>query len=166
MKTIGTIIIALCLSIASFAQEESEENFEHHCNFEESSLTLGVGAPYSNEINSLGFNLRMYYNLDEHICFGPEYSYFKNEEYEIVDFDLIGHYIFETKIVGIYPFTGVNYTVETDLIDEEIEEFFGAIFGIGIHRNFKGLTIFAEYSRVQFGIDDQFFTGGLLISIR
>jgi len=134
----------------SIAQEHLEENFEHHCKFEERSLTLGIGLPYSSEVNSIGFNLRMYYNLGEKICFGPEYSYFKTGDYEVVDFDLVG-----------------NYTVETDLHSpEEIEESFAVIFGFGAHRNFKSVTIFAEYSRVELGIDDQFVTTGIMFNFR
>ena len=147
-------------------KEESEE-FEHHTHFDEHSLTLGLGLPYSNAINSVGFNFRMYFNLEEHICFGPEYSYFKTDEYEIVDFDLIGHYIFETPVVGIYSLIGGNYTVETDLseLEEETEEGFGLIYGIGIHRNVKDFTFFAEYTRVEFGLDDQLISTGIMFTI-
>ena len=173
LKIIGILILSCMFSISCFAQhvskehESEEEDFEHHSNFEESSLTIGIGVPYSTAINQIGINLRMYFNIGEHICFGPEYSYFRNDEYEIVDFDLIGHYIFETPIVGIYPLFGVNYTVETDRVfDDEVEEEFGLIYGLGVHRNVAGVTFFAEYSRVEFGIDDQFVTGGVMYTFK
>ena len=163
MKFIAILILALSLAIPCFGQEHhQEEEFEHHCEFEEGSLTLAIGAPYSFEIESVGVNFRMYYNIGEKICFGPEYSYFRNEEYEIVDFDFIVHYIFETHLVGIYPLFGGNYTVEVDRIDEETEEAFGVVYGAGIHRNFSNWTIFAEYSRIELGIDDQFVTVGIM----
>ena len=110
----------------------------------------------------------MYYNIGEQICFGPEYSYFRNDEYEIVDFNFLGHYIFETKLVGIYPLFGANYTAETDRtgLVEETEESFGLVFGAGVHRNFKKVVVFAEYSRVELGIDDQFLTVGLMYFLK
>ena len=166
MKIIGLLAFALCISLSSFAQhgEEVEEDFEHHCKFEERSIIIGLALPYSTGVNTLGVNFRMYYNINEHICFGPEYSYFKNEEYEIVDFDFIVHYIFETPVIGIYPLLGANYTVEEDLepAEPEIENGLGVVYGAGIHRNVSNFTFFAEYSRVDFGVDDQFFTAGIM----
>jgi len=172
LKIIGMLLFICCATISGIAQEGIEEDgkeevFEHHCHFEERSLTVGLGAPYSIEIESVGVNLRMYYNIGEKICFGPEYSYFKNDAFEIVDFDFIGHYIFETKFAGIYPLLGVNYTVETEReLIEEVKESAGAVYGIGMHRNFSDITFFVEYSRVESGIDDQFITGGIMYSLR
>ena len=80
----------------------------------------------------------MYYNMDEKFCFGPEYGFFKIDEVEIIDFDFVGHYIFETNWVGIYPLAGANYTVETEFKDiQEVKSALGIVFGLGVHRNFK-----------------------------
>lgn len=162
---IGMLLISCFMYTDNYAQEQhqNEEEFNHHCNLEERSLTLGLGAPYSFGIESIGINFRMYYNIGEQLCFGPEYSYFKNEEYEIIDFDFVGHYIFETKLIGIYPLFGGNYTIENELKPEtETEDSFGIIYGVGVHRNFNNLAFFAEYSRVEFGLEDQFVSAGIL----
>ena len=168
MKIITFLIITLSISLNSFAQEKSEEKNDHHCLLEENSLTVGIGLPYSIEVNSVGANIRMYHNIGEHICFGPEFSYFKKDDTEVIDFDFVGHYIFETELVGIYPLFGGNYTVEkeTEFQTEEIEESFGVVFGGGIHRSFKNITVFAEYSRVELGIDDQFITTGIMYTFK
>lgn len=152
------------LPILVYAQEEKD--FEHHCLFEHKSLTLGVAAPFSFALNSTGINVRMYHNITENICFGPEVSYAKNKDTEIVDFDFVVHYIFETPIVGVYPLLGVNYTVEkrTHLQEEEAQAKSGIVYGFGVHRNIKNATLFMEYSRVELGFLDQFLTLGLMYS--
>lgn len=157
------IFITFCsLSIPAISQESKEHESTHHCLYEEKSLTIGIASPYSFELNAPGVNIRMYYNIGKTICFGPEYAYFKTEEYEIVDFDFVGHYIIETPWVGIYPLAGVNYTVESALEHNETTADFGVVFGAGVHRNFKSLTVFSEYSRVELGIQDQFLTIGIM----
>lgn len=167
MKKEILILFLVLGSFNCFSQEEIEEEFEHHCNFKERSLTVGLGVPYSFSLEAPGVNLRMYYNMGEHICFGPEYSFVKYEDVEVVDFDLVGHYIFETPWMGIYPLIGANYTIETeDHHEKEITASLGVVFGAGVHRNFNGLTIFAEYSRVEWGINDQFITTGLMFNFQ
>jgi hypothetical protein len=157
------IIIAICiLNFSAFSQEQAEVEPSHHCLYEEKSLTIGIAGPYSFEIGMVGINARMYYNVGETICFGPEYAYFKTDEVEVVDFDFVGHYIFETPLAGIYPLAGLNYTIEKELDHNETLADFGIVFGAGIHRNLKKLTVFTEYSRVEFGIHDQFLTAGIM----
>ena len=167
MKNIVILLLTLYGSMSCLAQEfhtEDLESKEHHNKFNQP--TIGIAVPYSKEIGAAGINFRMYFNLGEKLCFGPEYSYFRNEEYEIVDFDFIAHYIFETPIVGLYTLLGGNYTVETDLsITEETEAAFGIIVGAGIHKNFNKIIAFAEYTRVDLGIDDQFVVAGLMLTI-
>ena len=157
-----TFLVTILLPVLCHGQQE--DDFEHHGFFEHKSLTLGVATPYSFELNSLGVNLRMYHNVNENICFGPEVSYFKNGESEIVDFDFVMHYIFETPLVGIYPLLGANYTVETEKHLQETETLAkaGMVYGLGMHRNIKRITFFMEYSRVEWGITDQFITAGLM----
>lgn len=164
----SALILSLVLSAFNcIAQDELETEFEHHCNFEERSITVGLGVPFAFETAAPGINLRVYFNIAEKICFGPEYSYFKNEDIEIVDFDFIGHYIFETKWVGIYPLVGANYTVETEYHSEElVTASLGLVMGAGVHRNFKYITVFVEYSRIELGINDQFIAGGLMYNFQ
>lgn len=170
MKAIASILFLFC-SCAVFAQEhEEEENLNHHdnhhCRMEERSVTVGLAAPYSIHLNTVGANLRMYYNATEQLCLGPEYSYFLSGDAEIVDFDLVVHYIFETPWIGIYPLVGANYTVETEEEHtiRETHAALGVVFGAGMHRNFGHFTAFAEYARVELGVADQFVTAGLMYS--
>lgn len=163
-------LFLLLFTISSLGQEEKNEesNYEHPCLFEERSLTVGVSAPYSIDLNSPGLNLRMYYNVGESICFGPEYSYFKKGDLEIVDFDFVIHYIFDLKWIGLYPLLGANYTIELENGHNGSENHAspGLLIGGGIHRNFKNFSVFAEYSRVELGLNDQFIAAGLLYTIK
>ncbi|MEM1324929.1 MAG: hypothetical protein AAGI23_03190 [Bacteroidota bacterium] len=164
VKRAAILLLFLSATFTTWAQAHKNTESEHHSSPHERSLTLGIAAPYSFNINSAGINLRMYHNIGAHVCFGPEYSYFKSEEAEIIDFDFIGHYIFETQFAEIYPLLGANYTVEKKAHHqvEETKDAFGLIFGVGMHRSFKGVLLFIEYSNVEFGIDDQFITLGLM----
>ena len=153
-------------TLFAFSQSESDNNskssdeFEHHCLIEEKSFTIGLGAIYSLEKELLGVNSRFYYNIGEHICFGPEVSLIKNEVISIYDIDLVAHYIFETKWVGIYPLLGANYTYKKER--GHSEEALGVVFGAGVHRNFNNIVVFGEYSRVQSELSDDFIALGLM----
>lgn len=151
-------ITFLC-SLFSFCQEKKQNEEEVS-----QSITVGIGTPYSTELETVGVNTRIYYNVSPHICFGPEISYFKKDESEVFAFDLIAHYIIETEIVSFYPLLGSNYTVEKKEFDfeQEIEESFGLVYGGGIHKSFNKWTVFAQYSRVALGITDEIFTVGLM----
>ena len=144
--------------------EHEEEGESHHCLFKKNSIAVGLGAPYSFHVEGVGINARVYYNSGEHICFGPEFSFVKNGELSLYDFNFIGHFIFETKIVGIYPLAGVNYTIEEDPHGKE--EAFGAVVGGGLHRNVDSFTFFAEYSHVISPLKDDLITVGALFNIR
>lgn len=165
---LGTILL---LTTGVFAQHETEakeegstESKHHHCLFKRNSVSIGVGGTYSIPLEAAGINTRVYYNIGEHICFGPEFSFFKKGELEVLDFNFIGHYVFETELVGIYPLVGMNYTIENHA--HESESAFGAVFGGGLHRNFGAITIFTEYSHVQSELRDDFVTVGAMINIR
>jgi hypothetical protein len=157
-------ILAFFLELSVVAYSQTDDAYAHHCFFEENSITVGLGVPYSLDLNLGGINARAYYNLGEQFCFGPEVSFFKNNKIELLDFNLIAHYIFETKWIGIYPLVGLNYTSEQ--FDLETENAFGVVFGVGVHRNFKKVTAFAEYNRVESELPDQFITLGLMYNIK
>ena len=162
---IGIVLLASGSSQAQHGDTISvNKNVNHHCLFEENSFTIGLGATYSFQLEGMGVNSRLYYNVGEHVCFGSEFSYLKKGEESIYDISLIGHYIFETKLVGIYPVLGANYTKESD--EHESEEAFGAVFGGGIHRNFGKLTAFTEYTHIESTLRDDFVTLGLMINLK
>lgn len=92
-----TIIILIPLSPQQLmAQAEEKQDEYHHCFAEENNFSFGLGLPNSFELNTVGFNSRFYYNSDEKICFGPEFSYFKTDEVKLLDLDFVVHYIIET----------------------------------------------------------------------
>lgn len=157
------LLLITCLWQVSQAQENQSKEL-HESNFSEGSISLGLAFPYAFSINALGINARMEYHIDEKISFGPEISYFNKDEAEIIDFDVVGQYIFETRYVAFYPFLGINYTIENEYLigSERTEKEFGIVFGAGIHRNLNKFSVFLEYSRVELGIVDQFITTGLI----
>ncbi|MFT6244757.1 MAG: hypothetical protein ACJA0U_001015 [Salibacteraceae bacterium] len=167
-----SIFLLSFLNVQAQHSESSEEEKEkeevgeerHHCLFKKNSVSIALGAPYSFLHKAVGINTRVYYNVGERICFGPEFSYFKKGKFTALDFNFIGHYIFETKLVGLYPLLGVNYTIEKDI--HESEEAFGAVFGGGFHRNFGFISVFAEYAHVQSRLKDDFINVGIMFNLR
>ena len=156
-----------CLQLIIGQNEEGHHGSEHESE-EGISITIGTGIEYSDELNGIGNNIRAYYNIGEHICFGPEYSYFKKDEVELFDFNLVGHYIFELPFGGFYPLLGANYSIEKEEgpIEEERETAFGVVFGGGFHKTFKNVTVFIEYSRVESDLADNFGTFGIMYTFK
>lgn len=145
------------------SQDEHNEYKGHHCFNQHDSFSLGGGVPFSLHFEIPGVNLRGYYNINHNICFGPEVSYFKQDDLGVFDLDFVGHYIFELPWIGIYPVVGVNFTNERSAHDTN--EGFGALFGGGIHRNHKRFTFFTEYTHVQGVLTDDFITAGILYTL-
>ncbi|MFT5668137.1 MAG: hypothetical protein ACI9DK_002337 [Vicingaceae bacterium] len=166
MKNYIVILLLVILAKNATAQSaaEKEEELNHHCLFEEKSWTVGLGSSYAFHVEALGINSRVYYNLGEQLCFGPEFSFFKREEEMVYDLNFVGHYIFETKLVGLYPLTGINYSIEET--DNSTEKAAGFVIGAGMHRNFKTFTVFAEYSHVESDLPDDFITFGLMYTLK
>ena len=160
------LLILVSISFFGFSQESTvtEESNFHHCYYPENSFTIGVGATYSFKLEAVGVNARAYYNIGEKWCFGPEFSYVKNNEATLYDMSVIGHYIFETPLVGIYPVVGGNYSIEEG--EHETINAFGVVFGGGVHRNFNKVTVFAEYTHIQSELQDDFVSLGLMLNIR
>lgn len=158
----NSIITLLFVALSNFVWGQEETHY-HQCLVEKNSFSAGLGAAHSFELEKAGINGRFYYNFHENICFGPEFTYFKTEDAEILDFDVVVHYIFETPWVGIYPVAGINYTVETifhDLSRSKTEDGFGVIYGLGVHRNIKRVTFFIEYTRLNGAFNDHFLSLG------
>lgn len=154
-----TMLLGFGVALSQGHGDSSVYDEDKH-SFEERSLTVGLGLPYSPNLDALGMNGRLYYNIGEHICFGPEVSFLNKEDLKVLDINIIGHYIFETPWMGIYPLLGINFTRETE--HDSNESALGLVYGAGVHHNFKMLSIFAEYSRIESHIPDQFITVGLM----
>ncbi|MDE0772257.1 MAG: hypothetical protein OSB25_08660 [Salibacteraceae bacterium] len=165
MKKFISIAIIILFSFLAYSQEKEEvESESSHCYFKKNSISIGLAVPYSFELNAVGINARVYYNIGEAICFGPEFSYFNNGNEEVMDVNFVGHYIFETPWVGIFPLVGVNYTVEKG--EHHNQEAIGVVFGAGVHRNFGKVAFFGEYAHVESDLRDDFITVGLFYNIR
>lgn len=158
---LGALLLSVFMGHAQHGAEESMEG--HHCFFEERTFSMGLGLPYSFHIASPGVNARFYYNMGHNFCFGPEVSYFSLEGLEVLDFDFVAHYIFETPYAGVYPLVGVNYTHEVEF--GHALGAAGVVFGAGLHRNFNSFTVFAEYSMVRSELSDYLATVGLMYTL-
>lgn len=160
---IGLICVSGQNLVAQHENHEEESYEEHHCFNEHDSFSIGAGMPYSFHFETTGINARGYYNVNHQICFGPEFSFIQNSDASVFDIDIVGHYIFETPLVGIYPVAGINFTQERS--NHERAESFGALFGGGIHRNFKRFIVFTEYTHIEGALQDDFVTLGLLYTL-
>lgn len=161
-------LILFNLFFISCLQLITGQNEEHDDDSGEHSITIGAGIEYSDELSKVGNNIRAYYNIGEHICFGPEYSYFKKDDLELFDINLVAHYIFELPYVGFYPLIGANYSkeVEETFTSKESESAYGVVFGAGFHKTFKNVTVFIEYSRLESDLADNFGTFGLMYTFK
>jgi len=149
------LFIILFLTIQLSFSQHNEQSKEL-----ENSFTAAIGLPYSFHLKSLGINTRLYYNIGEHICFGPEVSFFKKNETSILELNFVGHYIFEIKHIGVYPLLGINYTIEKESFFKEEE--LGLVVGVGAHKNFNKIMLFVEYSHIESHLKDDFATIGLM----
>lgn len=166
MKLLFSLCIILIFALPVLSQEK--ENKIHHCFFEDTAILTGLGLAYSPDLETFGVSAGAFYVIHEKVFFGPEVSYFNANNKEVLDLNLVGHYIFETKLFGIYPLIGANYTIEEEEgehSESEQKEAFGLIYGVGLHRNFGKWTTFIEYSRVESELPDQFITVGLMFHI-
>ena len=162
-KVCLTILVAL-ITHSLVAQERKPDSLYHFCFFPKTSFIVGLAAPYSSELQKAGINARLYYNANEKFCFGPEFSFFKEGAQELWDVNIVMHYIFKVKWIGIYPVAGANYSHKQE---SQVEESgFGVILGAGVHRNFKKLTTFMEYASVRGKLNDQFLTIGFYYKLR
>ncbi len=138
-----------------------------------------IGIAPSLELNEelLGINTRVYYGPNDHFCFGPEITFFPyqeiDNEYElkVTELNINAHYIFElTHKLGVYPLTGINYTIEKERLIEqsresEEEDEFGLNYGLGAHYNLGKLFAFAEFKGIAGKLNDEFISIGVIFSL-
>ncbi|MGJ3234871.1 hypothetical protein [Marivirga sp.] len=161
MKNIILFVFLLVTSIIN--EVTAQEHEDHHTFFRENSVTVSLGAGFNDEVSHLGLNSRFYYNVSENICFGPEMTWFKLSNGNIIETNFVLHYIFETPLVGIYPVVGSNYTKEN--LETETHDNWNLVFGVGIHRNFRNFGCFAEYTQKRFTHFENIFNLGLMYTI-
>lgn len=146
-------------------------------------ISLGGGIPYNFTAETPGLNLRGYYNMGEHFCFGPELTFFlpKTEihdmeeiETTIWEINVNAHYIFEvSEHLGIYPIIGLNYTREKEDIsylltgetEEKMVDAVGMNIGGGFHLPLPHFVPFVEYEYVVGDLSEHILTVGIFFSI-
>lgn len=161
MKNI--ILFVFLLGTSLINEVTAQEREDHHTFFRENSVTVSLGAGLNDEVPRMGLNSRFYYNVSENICFGPEVTWFKLSNGNIIETNFVLHYIFETPLVGIYPVVGSNYTKEN--LETETHDNWNLVFGVGIHRNFRNFGCFAEYTQKRFAHFENIFNLGLMYTI-
>jgi hypothetical protein len=145
--------------------------------FSQQGFTVGFGGAMKTTDEIYGVNTRVFYAINEHFCFGPEASIFPFQEIEeglkksIVDINLNAHYIFEiTHKLGVYPLSGINYTLEEQRLiegNEELEEVqeIGLNYGFGTHYKMKNTFLFAEFKGVIGSLSAEFITVGIILNL-
>ena len=158
IKTYFTFF-GLLFSLLLFSQDET--SFQHHCYFEEKGISVGLASNLSLNHSQWSPNARLYYNLRENICLGPEISYSKpHAEENILETNFVFHYIVDVKKMGVYPVFGASYLYEK--INHQEEKFYGVVVGGGLHRNIKRFSIFTEYSHAFYhNLDEDKLSVGL-----
>ncbi len=137
------LILFFFITFQSVISQENEYQ-------QEKSILVGFGPTLELDQNLYGINARIYYGVNESFCFGPEVSYFpfqkigEKDEESIVDLNFNAHYIIElNENIGLYPLSGVNYTIEIErsFEYEKQEKDFGLNYGAGMHYKLKDLFL-------------------------
>lgn len=115
----------------------------HHCFFEESSFSIGMGGIIGLSEPEQGGTGRFYYNIRENICFGPEVALVSGGTHTLNEINFVLHYILDVAHFGAYPVIGAS-SIDTP----ETERDYGFLSGFGIHRNIKSFIIYAEYDHL------------------
>ncbi|MGX1931002.1 outer membrane beta-barrel protein [Flagellimonas sp. 2504JD4-2] len=137
----------------------------------------GAGPSVELDQGLYGINARLFYGINSEFCFGPEIAYFPyatiNDEHElrVTDLNFNAHYIFEvTERLGLYPLTGINYTIEKERMLESASEYekkeeFGWNYGFGLHYNLNNIFVFGEFKGIVGSLNDEFMTIGVIFNI-
>jgi hypothetical protein len=145
--------------------------------FSQQGLTVGSGGTLETTNELYGINARVFYAINEHFCFGPEASIFPFQEIDevfeksIIDLNVNAHYIFEiTHELGIYPLSGINYTIEHERLIENIEtsektKKIALNYGFGAHYKINNMFLFAEFKGIIGQLSAEFITAGVLFNL-
>lgn len=141
-------------------------------------ILLGGGPLYGDDIEEIGINLRAYTFIGDKICFGPEFTAFRNHntmingedvELGLWEVNFNGHYIFEVaEGLGLYPVGGLNYSREVERVEghsDVIEDAFGVNLGFGVHYEHKKIILYTEYDRLFSNLRQNSFTVGILFHL-
>lgn len=132
--------------------------------------SIGLATAYGNDIETVGYQIRAYYNVDHKTCFGPEFTYFpetthtvagEQVDVSLTEYNFNGHHhlYFGLEHLGIYPLGGLNYSIEK--IGEEEETAFGFNIGAGLHYSKKKWTFFSEVIHLTGDLSEETFVFGI-----
>ncbi|MCB9232713.1 MAG: hypothetical protein H6581_13665 [Bacteroidia bacterium] len=119
----------------------------------------GGGLTFGTESNTMGFNARAYFFVNEKLCFGPELNWYlphvnkttAGTEYDGVwEINLNGHYLFRLGASDfyLYPLGGINYTSVWSRDKNKSltnEPYFGLNAGGGLNYCWNNLIPYLEY---------------------
>lgn len=144
------------------------------------SYSIAAGTAYGDDIETLGFHTRAYYNFPSgKVCLGPEFTLFGNNEETAGDLtvetslwelNFNAHFIFElSHKVGFYPVAGINFSHEREeffmgnmLEEEETIEKWGINAGAGFHYILTPKFIaFTEWDHLFSDLSQNTFTIGI-----
>lgn len=145
MRFKGTFIILAFLGLSANTSAQDSTEF-HPCFFTKKSYLVGAALSLELPHPSPLMNLRGYYNLEKHICFGLEYSNNLSHKENEQEISAVGHYIFDVFSIGVYPLAGFGILRKSNKVQIQGEILFGGKLGIGVHRNVKNMTFFLEYA--------------------
>lgn len=144
------------------------------------SYSVAAGAAYGDDIETVGFHTRAYYNFPNgKVCLGPEFTWFgTNDEVEgslrtetsLWELNFNAHFVFElSHKVGFYPVLGLNFSREKEdffvndvFEEEETFEKWGVNAGAGFHYilNHKFIA-FTEWDHLFSDLSQNTFTVGI-----
>jgi len=160
-ESIIALVLLFCSNHNIFGESFNLKNEEpHHCFFKKNSLMVGLGLSQSLHHKANGINTRVYYNVNEKLCFGPELAYRQGGDFKSTDVNLVAHYILDIHHFGFYPLLGASFTTEESHGNKH--EGLGFVYGAGVHRNIKHFTLFAEYARINGAVHDEVITAGAM----
>jgi len=137
-------LVVFLSSEDSYAQEIQSDSTYHSCFFREKSFSFGIATERELSIPMTGGQARLYYNFRKNVCFGPEIALTNGAESKSRDFNLVIHYIHELFGFGLYPVIGLSLTREIEKGHSQND--WGAMTGFGLHRNWRKMIFFSEYS--------------------
>lgn len=144
------------VSFAEKANKEVDVEEYHTCFFPKSSVNLGVSYLHSLTVNEPGATIKVNFNLTERLGLGTEFST-SNFESDKLDVGVNSSFIFDVVGIGVSPVVGADYHITPQKIV--------FVSGFGIHKNFKRLTLFTDYSHHFLAKAEDFMSIGLLFHI-
>lgn len=123
---------------------------------------VAAAGIYGKNLETIGPQVRAYFLVNEHICFGPEFGWLNatytdasghRSSVDLYEWNVNAHYVFEVgHQFGIYPLAGLNWTIEQEA--ELTQKEFGINVGTGFHVFANRWVPFVEYSYLMGQLSD------------